>query len=47
MRRAVSDGEPDTIWGTEVCESKEQHDASLELPETKAAIAEVMPMLTG
>ena len=36
-----------TIWVTEVWESKEHHDASLRLPETRAAIAHAMPMLTG
>jgi quinol monooxygenase YgiN len=30
-----------------VWDSKEHHDASLQLPETKAAIATAMPMLTG
>jgi quinol monooxygenase YgiN len=37
----------DRIWVTEVWESAEHHRASLELAETKAAIAEAMPMLTG
>jgi quinol monooxygenase YgiN len=37
----------DRIWVTEVWESAEHHDASLQLPETKAAIAAAMPMLTG
>lgn len=39
--------DPDAIWVTEVWESKEKHDASLELPEAKAAIAAAMPRLTG
>ncbi|MPY31820.1 antibiotic biosynthesis monooxygenase [Streptomyces adustus] len=39
--------DPDTIVVTEVWESKEQHDASLRLPEAKEAIAAAMPMLTG
>ncbi|HZP53747.1 putative quinol monooxygenase [Actinocrinis sp.] len=43
----ASDCDPDTIWVTEVWESKEKHDASLRLPEAKAAIAKAMPMLTG
>jgi len=43
----ASDTDPDTIWVTEVWESKEKHDASLQLPEVKAAIATAMPMLTG
>ncbi|MBL7257943.1 antibiotic biosynthesis monooxygenase [Actinoplanes sp. LDG1-01] len=36
-----------TIWVTEAWDSKEAHDASLQLPETRAAIAQAMPMLTG
>jgi quinol monooxygenase YgiN len=36
-----------TIFVSEVWGSKEQHDASLQLPETKEAIAAAMPMLTG
>ncbi|MEU5545258.1 putative quinol monooxygenase [Streptomyces sioyaensis] len=44
----VSDAtDPDLIWVNELWESKEQHDASLLLPETKAAIAEALPLLTG
>jgi quinol monooxygenase YgiN len=37
----------DRIWVTEVWESAEHHAASLQLPETRAAIARVMPLLTG
>jgi quinol monooxygenase YgiN len=44
---SVSYDEPDTIWVTEVWDSKEHHDASLQLPETRAAIGTAMPMLTG
>jgi len=40
-------GDDVTIWVSEVWESKEHHDASLRLPETRAAIAAAMPMLTG
>jgi quinol monooxygenase YgiN len=36
-----------TIWVSEVWSSKEHHDASLQLPETRAAIARAMPILTG
>jgi quinol monooxygenase YgiN len=43
---AAADDE-DTIWVTEVWDSKEHHDASLQLPETRAAIEAAMPMLTG
>jgi quinol monooxygenase YgiN len=35
------------IWVSEIWESKEHHDASLQLPETRAAIGQAMPMLTG
>ncbi|MEW2134254.1 putative quinol monooxygenase [Streptomyces sp. NPDC005435] len=37
----------DTVWVSEVWESKEHHDASLQLPEAKAAISKVLPLLTG
>ncbi|MFE9954580.1 putative quinol monooxygenase [Micromonospora sp. NPDC005299] len=43
----VSDQDDVTIWVTEVWQSKEHHDASLRLPETRAAIGRAMPMLTG
>lgn len=44
---SLSDTDDDTIWVNEVWQSKEHHDASLQLPEAKAAINKVMPMLTG
>lgn len=37
----------DTVWVSEVWKSKEHHDASLQLPEAKASISKVMPLLTG
>ncbi|WP_077063404.1 putative quinol monooxygenase [Streptomyces johnsoniae] len=43
----VSDSDADVIWVTEVWESKEAHDASLDLPEAQDAIAAAMPLLTG
>ncbi|MCW3814355.1 antibiotic biosynthesis monooxygenase [Micromonospora sp. DR5-3] len=43
----VSNTDDVTIWVSEVWQSKEHHDASLTLPETRAAIARAMPMLTG
>ena len=43
----VSDSDEVTIWVSEVWQSKEQHDASLRLPEARAAIEKAMPMLTG
>jgi len=44
---SVSNTDQDVIWVTEVWQSKEQHDASLRLPEVQAAISEAMPLLTG
>jgi len=44
---SVSETDTDLIWVSEVWDSKQSHDASLQLPETKAAIARAMPMLTG
>jgi quinol monooxygenase YgiN len=38
---------PDLIVVTEVWDSAAAHDASLQLPETRAAIGQAMPMLTG
>jgi quinol monooxygenase YgiN len=43
----VADADPDVIWVTEIWDSADQHTASLQLPETRAAIAAAMPMLTG
>jgi quinol monooxygenase YgiN len=43
----VSADDPELIHVHEVWESKEHHDASLQLPETRAAIGQAMPMLTG
>lgn len=37
----------DSVWVTEVWESREAHAASLQLPETREAIAQAMPLLTG
>ena len=44
---SVVDDDPHLIHVTEVWDSKEHHDASLQLPEAKAAIAKAMPLLTG
>jgi quinol monooxygenase YgiN len=44
---SVSDDDPDCIWVNEVWESKDSHDASLQLPEVRAAIQATMPKLTG
>lgn len=43
----TSDDDKDLVWVYEVWDSKEAHAASLRLPETKAAIAATMPLLTG
>jgi quinol monooxygenase YgiN len=37
----------DVICVTEIWDSAEHHDSSLQLPDVKAAIAAAMPMLTG
>ncbi|MGW1060406.1 putative quinol monooxygenase [Micromonospora rubida] len=44
---SVSDADDVTIWVSEVWQSKAKHDASLQLPETRAAISKAMPMLMG
>jgi quinol monooxygenase YgiN len=44
---AVPADDPDLILVNEVWDSKQAHDASLQLPETRAAIGRAMPMLTG
>ncbi|KIF74260.1 antibiotic biosynthesis monooxygenase [Streptomyces sp. 150FB] len=44
---STSAADEDMIWVMEVWRSKEHHDASLRLPEAKAAIGRAMPMLTG
>jgi quinol monooxygenase YgiN len=44
---SVSETDRDVIWVTEVWQSKAHHEASLRLPETEAAIASAMPLLTG
>jgi quinol monooxygenase YgiN len=43
----VSDSDPDLIFVTETWQSKQHHDASLQLPEVRAAIAMARPLLTG
>lgn len=44
---AVARDDDTTIWMSEVWESREAHDESLRLPETKAAIAKAMPFIAG
>ncbi|MGK5739440.1 putative quinol monooxygenase [Micromonospora sp. URMC 103] len=43
----VVEDDPDLIRVCEIWESREHHDRSLHLPETRAAIARAMPLLTG
>lgn len=43
----TKDGEPDTVYAVELWESAEAHKESLQLPSVKAAIDEVVPLLTG
>ncbi|MET8802805.1 putative quinol monooxygenase [Streptomyces sp. NPDC004546] len=43
----LADEDDVTIRVTEVWRSKEHHDAALQLPEARAAIAKAMPLLTG
>lgn len=43
----VSDDSPDTVFVSELWESPEAHQASLQLDSVQAAIAEAMPLLTG
>jgi quinol monooxygenase YgiN len=38
---------PDDIWVTEVWETKAAHDASLQLPAVRAAIAKARPLISG
>jgi quinol monooxygenase YgiN len=42
----VPDDDPDTILVSELWESREHHDASLQRPEARAAIGRARPMLT-
>jgi quinol monooxygenase YgiN len=44
---SACENDDDRIWVTEVWKSAEHHAASLQLPETRAAIATAMPLLTG
>lgn len=44
---SAAQADDETIWVSEVWESKEHHEASLQLPDAKAAIGKAMPVLTG
>lgn len=41
---AVDENEADAIWITEVWDSKQSHDASLQLPDVRAAITRAKPL---
>lgn len=43
----VNDDEPDTVFVMELWESAAAHQASLGLPEVKAAIEQARPLLSG
>jgi quinol monooxygenase YgiN len=43
----IAPADANMIWVTEIWQSAERHEASLQLPETRVAIAKAMPMLTG
>ena len=43
----TADSDDNVIWAIEIWDSADQHDSSLLLPETRAAIAKAMPILTG
>lgn len=40
-------GDPDSLWITEIWESREAHSASLQLPQVQAAIGKARPHIAG
>jgi quinol monooxygenase YgiN len=44
---ALDPADPDAIWITEVWESQASHQASLNLPAVRAAIAKGRPLIAG
>ncbi|MBL7933119.1 MAG: antibiotic biosynthesis monooxygenase [Bacteroidia bacterium] len=44
---AKDQADPDSVWVTEIWESKEDHDNSLKLDSVKAVIMKAMPILDG
>ena len=44
---ALDPGEEDSIWITEVWDSRESHAASLQLPQVKAVIQKARPLIAG
>lgn len=43
----TNDEQPDTVFVTELWESAEAHQSSLQLPSVREAISEAMPLLSG
>ncbi len=43
----TDEAQPNTVWITEVWDSKEDHGASLQIPEVRTLIGEAMPLLDG
>ncbi len=39
--------DPDSVWITEIWDTKEDHDESLKLPAVRELIGQVMPLLNG
>ena len=44
---SIEEGDPDSIWVTEIWSSKEAHDASLADGDVRALISRAMPLLAG
>jgi quinol monooxygenase YgiN len=44
---AADSSESDTIWVTEIWETEDDHQRSLQLPDVRAAIEQAMPHLVG
>ena len=44
---ATDPADPDALWVTEVWDNQASHQASLALPEVKAAIAKGRPLIAG
>lgn len=44
---SLDDSTPDTVWVTEVWDSQEDHDKSLQVPGVRELIGEAMPLLGG
>jgi quinol monooxygenase YgiN len=44
---AADANEPDALWVTEVWQSQASHQASLQLPAVRAAIAKGRPLIAG